>query len=174
MTDPAVDVDSSVETLSFIGFRIGEGLTRNTESEWDMLREQLRYQQRSVIKHEVTTVDIDDVYFTQTTCPNQFRDGRSLTELMHSLHHKLVDPMEDDLLILNVIQVAVRLHKRSGAQSRCMYTLDHRRLKCMKDAGCTKLRVRIILANSPPLNVNKAIGRIGCRRDVHVKRRRCA
>ena len=104
----------------------------------------------------------------QMSCSDKFRCGHSLQDLIEQLRSKETDPMTDDFLIINVIQASVRFDRRSYKE--VWYTLDHRRLKCMKDAGCTECRVRIVMANDPALNqfVNKSKDSLGLRADIQV------
>ena len=101
----------------------------------------------------------------------------SLAELTKQLRDGRVHALNDDFLILNVILASIRQHRGPRAGRRLVYyTLDHRRLKCMKDAGCTQVRVCILIADSLIVSnfINKGIERIGLRTEIAVNRRRYA
>ena len=55
--------------------------------------------------HSIVEADICDVYFTQNTCSDRFRNGGSLSELTRSLRYKDYDPMKADFLIINVMNL---------------------------------------------------------------------
>ena len=167
-------VQEEANSLTTIGFKIGEGVLRSSSAEWELLRESIQCQLNTAIKHikhEVAIVDTCDVFFTQESCSDHFRRGGSLQNLVMDLKNKKYDPLQVEWLILNVVQARIR-----GGRREVYYALDHRRLKCMKDAGCTKVRVRIMLANNDALNqfVNKGMTRIGMHTDVRIKRQRRA
>ena len=73
-----------------------------------MLRSQIHEQKRTDVKHAIETVNSSDVYFTQESSSNRFRDARTLDELKELLRCGLVDPMRDGFLILNVVQTNMR------------------------------------------------------------------
>ncbi len=77
--------------------------------------------------------------------------------------HRLTDSLTDGLtlhaypdflctfLILDAVQAAVRQNRERGVPRRLVhFTLDNRRLKCMKDAGCAKIRVSVVMSKKPP------------------------
>jgi len=69
------------------------------------------------------------------------------------------DSRHTDFLILDVVHVKARLHRGSGAQRiDGYYSLDNRRLKCMKDAGRTMARVRVLVPQNRAVEdlINKA------------------
>ena len=52
------------------------------------------------------------------------------------------------------------------------YTFDHRRLVCMREAGFTKVRLRIkLFGRTFDEFANKSIGSLGKRRDVSIRMR---
>ena len=140
--DNVAFVEDETEALTIVGFKIGDGLIRTSDDEWDALRDLVRH--RRDIKQEITVLDIRDVYYTQRSCSPCFRHGGSLSNLTQQLRDRVFDPMEHDFLILDVIQASLRGDRRRGTLPKLIYySLDHRRLKCMKDAGCLQMRARI-------------------------------
>merc|ERR1711998_238003 len=88
---------------------------------------------------------------------------------MGSLRSGAKNPMVDDFLILNVVKV-----KRKNRFKTCIYySLDNRRLLCMRKAGCTRIRVRVRLAG-PSVDefLNKTRGILGERKEIEVRPRR--
>jgi len=126
--------------LDMLGFTIGNSLLHTSEAEWSTLRELVHSHRTAVVKREIITVSTQDVYFTQRSCSPTFRNHLTLSGLTRQLKDGVVDPLEADFLVLDVIQVLIRQGRRRGAfRSMVYYTLDHRRLKCMKDAGCQQV-----------------------------------
>ena len=80
------------DDMSVMGFRIGDGLVRTSDAEWDMLREQLKSPKN--VKAEVVEVDIRHVFFTQRDCSSTFRDGTELAFTIKSLAEKRLDPLK--------------------------------------------------------------------------------
>eukprot|EP00930_Biecheleria_cincta_P056395 TRINITY_DN4252_c0_g1_i1.p1 TRINITY_DN4252_c0_g1~~TRINITY_DN4252_c0_g1_i1.p1 ORF type:complete len:574 (-),score=99.92 TRINITY_DN4252_c0_g1_i1:86-1780(-) len=124
-------------------------------------------------KDDVNEVDIGQVYFTQKQCSRCFRDGRSLDELVQLLSTGEVDPLKDSFLIINVIQAweVDYSGKRKRTSQPVYYALDHRRLHCMREAGCSRIRVRLQqLANSAVRDqfLSKAAQSIGRRTEIKV------
>jgi len=165
--------------VSIMGFRLGEGLQlRNSDIEWHMmqdLQDTIKCRGDARVKHEVEVVDITDVYVLQENCSEHFRCGRRLSELLESLRYNIYDPMVDEFLVLDVIRVNLKDYLRRGLPRKpVMYTLDHRRFKCMKDAGLARVRVRVVLDGNDYLDqfVSKGIEGIGLRSDVRIKKRR--
>ena len=103
-----------------------------------LLRHHVRSQNHASVKEEVVEVVISDICVTQRTCSDHFRDGGSLWNLIDGLLSGCFDPLSDDFLILDALQI--RLWGRP--QRIVYYTLVHRRPKCMIDAGCKRLRIR--------------------------------
>jgi hypothetical protein len=171
--DAAMD---SWDAVSIMGFKLGEGLQlRNSDVEWQMLNDTISARLDGKVKPEVETVHIADVYATQKECGYRFRNGDLLSQLIDDLRCHIYDPMKDDFLILNVVQVTIKDYHHRGLPTKpVMYTLDHRRFKCMKDAGTCQLRVRLVLSGNEYLDqfVSKCIDAIGLRSDVRVKKPR--
>lgn len=99
------------------------------------------------------------------------------TILSRLLNHKIgcFDPLTDDFLVLDALQV--RLWGRP--QRVVYYALDHRRLKCMRDAGCQRLRIRLTAVSSQvqcQLDAFVKKADLGLRKEIRVtkKRRRLA
>ena len=83
--------------------------------------------------------------------------------------------MLDEFLVIDVLRVSLNDYVRRGLPRQpVMYALDHRRFKCMKDAGSAQVRVRVVLENNDYLDqfVSKGIDRIGLHSDVHIRKRR--
>ena len=95
---------------------------------------------------------VDFHYFTdemQRSCSDTFRNSQTLAGLRQQLRDGIVNPLDDDRLILDVIEVAIRPDRRRGTRRRLVYyTLDHRRLKCMKDEGCSQIRVHVVISKN--------------------------
>ena len=69
-------------------------------------------------------------------------------ESLYLLREKKQDPLQDDSLIINVVKVHMRRpdltrHGSRRTPRRTVYfTLDHRRLHCMREAGRSELHAR--------------------------------
>lgn len=83
----------------------------------------------------------EKVWALQDSIRPAFQDGRTLDQLVVELRRGDKNPLTCDSLILNV--AVANLRDRSGMPFKRYYTLDHRRLWCMRQAGCTSIRVRI-------------------------------
>ena len=60
---------------------------------------------------------------------------------------------------------------REDVPRQVYYTLDHRRLKCMKEAGCVKVRAHVVLRDKfLDECVNKGLHSIGMRSEIELKR----
>ena len=118
----------------------------------------------------IETVPIHRVANLQTWCSTHFRDGRPLESTIHELKEGLVDPLRHRNFILNAVKATV---KRNGVQQELYWTEDHRRLFCMRAAGCKQIRIRIPLLDRRVQGIfRKAIDRIGHDTDIHVGRPR--
>ena len=118
----------------------------------------------------VEIIPIREVANLQTWCSPRFKDGRTLEATIRELKQGLVDPLKHPNFILNVEKVNV---KHNGVWQDLYWTEDHRRLVCMREAGCKHIRVRV-----PPFDrrvqqiFRKAIDRIGHDIDIDVGRPR--
>ena len=118
----------------------------------------------------IETVPIHRVANLQTWCSPRFKDGRPLESTIHELKEGLVDPLRHPKFILNAVKATV---KRHGEQQELYWTEDHRRLFCMRAAGCNQIRVRIPVLDRRVQGIfRKAIDRIGHDTDIHVGRLR--
>ena len=88
----------------------------------------------------IETDPIHRVANLQTWCSPRFKHGRPLESTIHELKEGLVDPLRHPKFILNAVKATV---KRHGEQQELYWTEDHRRLFCMRAAGCNQIRVRI-------------------------------
>ena len=87
----------------------------------------------------IITVPIQMVWNLQTSCSSRFRDGRTLEETTFQLQRGIVDELEHRDFVLNVAKGRV--------DGRTYYwTLDHRRLVCLKQAGKQLVRVKVCLS----------------------------
>jgi len=163
------------DSLEILGFRIGSGLLHKSDAAWTVLQDQVEAQLGATIKHEIVEMDTKDVYFTQRHCSDYFRSGVSLTETTAQLRDWPELPLSVDSFILDVIQARVRPDWRRGTRRMLVYySLDHRRLKCMKDAGVSRIRVRILISDNPAVDnlMTKAMESVGLRTDIVVKHNR--
>ena len=94
---------------------------------------------------EIVVVDnlADHVLALQANISRKFRNGDKLQTLVRALRNSEVDPMTTDWLILKVAVAKVG-NRRSGRTLR-YYTFDHRRLWCLYQAGCKRIRVQIAM-----------------------------
>ena len=69
----------------------------------------------------------------------KFRNGDDLQSLVRALLNSEVDPMTTDWLVLKVAVAKVGKILR-------YYTFDHRRLWCLYQARCKRIRVRIAMS----------------------------
>lgn len=128
--DEAIAVRIQLETL---------GGTTSSDSERFMQRafKFMREQNDSVVKikeieeldvrvgqsldEEVFPLPVDEVFFTQRTIGERFRDGRFLEETIAQLHSGEIHPLRNGFLKLRVWHVCGRYHN-----------VDNRRLFCMR------------------------------------------
>ena len=148
-----------------------DGELKCGEDDWDQLRflfrqkrikeEQCDHCDASALRHieETTTLN---VWCLQKTIASQFRDGRSLQQLIDLLEAGSDLPMRELFSILRGILVCVR--SPTGSWVRQFYTFDHRRLWCMHMAGCPKLRVEVELAGPLVDEMFRKTNGIGCKR----------
>eukprot|EP00747_Dinoflagellata_sp_TGD_P127196 gnl/TRDRNA2_/TRDRNA2_174378_c2_seq2.p1 gnl/TRDRNA2_/TRDRNA2_174378_c2~~gnl/TRDRNA2_/TRDRNA2_174378_c2_seq2.p1 ORF type:complete len:725 (+),score=117.24 gnl/TRDRNA2_/TRDRNA2_174378_c2_seq2:103-2277(+) len=162
--------------LTVLGFSTGDGQLRASDEEWSVLQSlQARLRefvndQAVQVKGEVTTVKTDDVYFIQRDISPTLRNtGMTVTQLTQEICDGRIDPLETEWLVLDVMKVLLREHHGPRSPRRLVYlTLDHRRLKAMKDAGCPEVKVCIF--SHPKLSdfANKAS--IALKSDIGVNR----
>jgi hypothetical protein len=81
----------------------------------------------------IEEMGIRDIYFLQSNISDHFRNGQSMESAITSLRGGL-DPLATPCLLLNVMKV-----RESGGPS--YFTFDHRRLYCMRQAGCRRVKV---------------------------------
>ena len=97
--------------------------------------------------------------------------------LIDALKQGEKDPMKDNFLILNAVEVSIRssesrrVGERRTPRRVGYWTFDHRRLFCLRQAGCTRVRLRIQLSGRAVDEMfNKAMDCLGCRTTIHVSR----
>ena len=101
------------------------------------MQKQMNGQLAARVKGEIVTVETQDVYFTQNSVSPTLRNGMTLAQLTQDLHDGVYDPLETPRLVLDVMQVVARQNLHPSARRKTVYyTLDHRRLKAIKDASC--------------------------------------
>jgi len=88
---------------------------------------------------DMKEVSTADVRYTQRTCSMQFRNGQALAKLVEALQNGSANPLKDDFLVLDVVEAKVRMN--IGHRKLLYFSLDHRRLICIKRAGCPRMRV---------------------------------
>lgn len=169
-SQPEEESDSE-DPVTALGFRIGQGLLHTGESQWAVLRDQVQAQPKLDIKAEVKEVDVETIYYTQRSCSGEFRNGLPLEHLVQGLRDGCFHPLQDEFLILNVVQTEFRLRQAHRAPKRTVYfSLDNRRLKCMKDVACKVARVRVVVCNKVVDElINKA--EVSLRSDIRVRDR---
>eukprot|EP00931_Biecheleriopsis_adriatica_P022490 TRINITY_DN14437_c0_g1_i1.p1 TRINITY_DN14437_c0_g1~~TRINITY_DN14437_c0_g1_i1.p1 ORF type:complete len:314 (-),score=38.47 TRINITY_DN14437_c0_g1_i1:21-962(-) len=64
---------------------------------------------------------VDNVLYSQSGCSRNFRDGRSLEDLISELNRGEHDPLTTDFLTLNCVRISEKI-----------YSYDNRRLYCLK------------------------------------------
>ena len=101
-----------------------------------MVRDQMKMQEGSCIKCAVIESSTADVYFLQRGCSDHFRrTGEPLQSLTQKLQEGSVDPLKEKSLILDAALANIRQQRDRRLSRRVVYySLDHRRLKCMKEA----------------------------------------
>ena len=134
-----------------MGFRLPQGALydehEGDEPLWDHFRscllkgraEAAEVKEETDETGEVATVPIKDVGNLQRWCSSRFRDGRTLNETTLQLQCGRIDELEHGNFILNVAKASV-----DGTVY--YWSLDHRRLLCMRRAGKQHVRVRICLS----------------------------
>jgi len=185
------------DDVRIMGFRTQGDLFRSAhtcaEDDWDYLRATFAAHASGAAnakKEEVASSDEDEclghedvvetsisrVFNLQQACSAVFRDGRPLHVLIHELRTKRKDPLKDDFLILNVARACIqrrgsrRPHSSADSRAVVYYTLDHRRLHCLREAGCSRLRVRVRLAGREVDEfVKKAAESLGQRTAIRVR-----
>jgi len=164
--------------LQIIGFCTGNGVLHTSPDEWSVLQglhEQMTRHLATQVKGEEMIVDSRDVYFTQSSVSPTSGNGMTLVQLTQYLQDGLLDPLETGWLVLDVMQVYARRDRRPGSQRKLVYfTLDHRRLKAMKDASCPEVKVCVYSHHKLSDFVNKGMDRIGLRSDIRVNDRKRA
>ena len=145
-------------------------------AEWSVLQgmqKQMNGQLAARVEGEIVTVETQDVYFTQNSVSPTLCNGMTLAQLTQDLHDGVYDPLETPWLVLDVMQVVARQNLHPGARCKTVYyTLDHRRLKAIKDASCPKVQVCVFLHHKFSDFVNKGMDSIGQRSDIKVRRPR--
>jgi len=184
---------SDRSNLQIEGFRFEDGpfhpAASCCEEDWDALRSKCLRKAPSVVQEEsdssgdeprfandrVVDVDVSSVFNLQTECSAAFSDGTPLDVLRRELRDGKRHPMRDDFLILGVVAARIRSpHLRQPGCSRTprrvvYYTLDHRRLLCMRASGCKRVRVRIKLSGRFVDDLfNKATDSLGQRTYIRV------
>ena len=131
--------------------------SHSSEQDWDQLRafvmertcvdevkeESESDQEREIDAACITLVDVDSICFLQPSIGRRFRDGRELQDTIVALRTGQVDVNSDPRFVLNVAMAKVR--QRHGHTNVVYYTMDHRRLYCMRRAGCEQARVSVKL-----------------------------
>ena len=83
----------------------------------------------------IEVVDMCEVYFLQLGCSDMLSDERPILETRNGLRSGKCDPLRDDWLILQAFKV-------HWGNRRYYLSENNRRPWCLKDAGCTRVRVR--------------------------------
>lgn len=124
------------------------------------------------VQDEVRTIPIDRIFNIQRWCTDHFQDKRPLTVTIDDLKTRRIHHLEHPKFVLNVVMARIRNPR--GGKKEMFWTCDHRRLVCMRSAGCAEVRVRIKL-RGPVFDefMNKgAKDDLGTRTGIEVKRRR--
>ena len=98
---------------------------------------------RADFQQHIEETAIMKVWCLQRTITPNFRDVRSLQQLVALLEVAQDIPMCEPFLILRGVLACMRCP--TGGRVRRHYTFDHRRLWCMHMAGCSKLRFEVVL-----------------------------
>lgn len=127
---------------------------------------------------EVREVALDRIFNVQPTCSDHFKDGRSLSETISDLKEGRLNHLHHEDFVLNVCMARIRQGRgrrgRRVPKKHMFWTLDHRRLECLRRAGCHTARVRIKLCG-PAFDefMNKgAKDDLGTRTDIVVEAKR--
>ena len=159
--------------LEIVGFRLPPGAEcedyDGSEPLWDHFRScLLRGRAEAVeVKEEidetgdVQTVPIEAVGNLQQWCSSRFRDGRTLEETTSQLKRGRINELEHHNFVLNVAKACV-----DG--NVYYWSLDHRRLLCLRQAGKQHVRVKVCLSGRRfDEFARKDFGRL--RHDEHIQ-----
>jgi len=107
-------------------------------------------------------VPVDSIMFTQANCAKQFRDGRSLSELIRQLDAGDVDPLAAPFLRLEVVE------KRGSNGRLALYSNDNRRLYCLKThqtnvGHVVKIRIKVHALAAVKRFLGRFAGTADCR-----------
>ena len=116
-------------------------------------------------------VNADDIFFTQETCSFYMRcePPVSVHDLTQSILEGCYDPLDTGFLLLDAWRAEIRQGRgRKTPKTTAFFTMDHRRLKYMKDANCRQIKVRCFSHPRFDEFINKGIKRIGLRSDIRI------
>ena len=101
------------------------------------------------------------------TCTSTFKDGRTLQQTTEELKSGQLDPFSHENFILSALKCNVR---HEGRWQDLYWSKDHRRLVCMRRAGCTHVRLRIDRIESRKFQpiMRKLIASVGHSTDIEV------
>ena len=123
----------------------------------------------------IEEVPIDDVVYLQTSCSATFKNREDVENLIQALIDGEQDPLVDPTLILNVAKALKRRPElRAGPgktpRTAIYYSMDHRRLYAMRQAGCEQVRVQVQLSGRfVDEFINKARDRLGEPREITLR-----
>ncbi|CAE7949384.1 ENO2 [Symbiodinium sp. KB8] len=115
----------------------------------------------------IEVVAISRVAYLQKTCTSTFKDGRTLQQTTEELKSGQLDPFSHENFILSALKCNVR---HEGRWQDLYWSKDHRRLVCMRRAGCTHVRLRIDRIESRKFQpiMRKLIASVGHSTDIEV------
>ena len=114
-------------------------------------------------RDHIRTVANEKVAFLQEYCSSRFRDGRTLEQTTGELKRGVIDPLRHPKFVLNGLEADVKF---KGRWQTLIWTEDHRRLLCMKEAGCPLVRLRLRRCDD---FMCKSIDRIGHHTTIKVR-----
>jgi len=115
----------------------------------------------------IEVVAIERVAYLQQTCTSTFKDGRTLQQTTGEIISGQLDPFSHENFVLSGLKCNVR---HEGTWQDLYWSKDHRRLVCMRRAGCTHVRLRIDRIESKKFQpiMRKLIASVGHNTTIEV------
>jgi hypothetical protein len=145
-SEKLISADSASETE--LEDQLGKQMRRKAEEMHEAQTQQKREPKEKMEEGESQIIDFNSSEVELWSLQESMRSTLSTGESLHSVIKKLKDgryrPERDNWLILRVCRADVVC--RGSVAVRRYYTFDHRRARCMFEAGCKKERISIVMA----------------------------
>ena len=137
-SEKSMSADSASETE--LEEQLGKQMRRNAEEMHEAQTQQKREPESEII--DLTSSEIE-LWSLQKGMRDRLSTGESLHSVVKKLKQGRYRPERDNWLILRVCRADV--FYRGSLAVRRYYVFDHRRARCMFDAGCKKVRISIVM-----------------------------